>query len=848
MKKKKMYLFAFLIPTVIMLVLFVIRGIYPFGDRSFLFADMYHQYMPFFSELLHKVRGGENLNFSFNVGIGSNFLALFVYYLASPFHIFSLLVPENFLIEFMSYLIVLKIGLAGLTFYIYLQEHFRISGHHGEHCEGHCGDAASEEQCVPTGGRLAGVLFSCFYALSGFMAAYNYNIMWVDCVVLLPLIVLGLERLVKEGRCGLYCVTLALSIFTNYYISIMICIFLVLYFLFLMVTERRRLRSMGYFALYSLLAGGMAAVLLIPEVCAIVQTDFGDMEFPKKIETYFSVLDMLARHCMCVYTERGLDHWPNIYCGSAVLMLIPMYLMNRKISVREKFCRMALAGFLLLGFSTNLLNFIWHGLNYPDSLPARQSFLYIFLVLVMCYDAWRHVMDTEEQSILYGYLWAVGFFLFCEKFVEHEDFELGVKLLTLVFVSIYAILLHLYRTREDRNTLKAVAIVAVAAVIAECGVNTFVTSVGTVSRSAYLGQQEDYKKLYGMTKEREDGFYRLEKFTRKTKNDGTLTGYPTASVFSSTMNSQVMDLYKRLGMRHSKVYYGFDGATALTSAMLNVNYMFGESEKYENALYSLIGQSGDIFLYQCNAVLPFGYVAPVGFDLDPDETKKGFQLQNQMIEDLGIEGNLFQKADSEEEKDDVTFTAEEGGFYYAILTASGTGKVDYIGGSTEEESFKDLKKGSILYLGYLEREQTITLTNGDEEDTSPKIAADVYRMDTEVLGQALEMLSAQHMENVEWESDRITAELTLEQPGRVICSIPHEDGWTVRINGEEAEGVLFGGCLMAFDLEPGEYTFEMKYVPAGAWAGLAVSVVSIMLASAFLCRTFVLQRKSAHSL
>ncbi len=158
--------------------------------------------------------------------------------------------------------------------------------------------------------------------------------------------------------------------------------------------------------------------------------------------------------------------------------------------------------------------------------------------------------------------------------------------------------------------------------------------------------------------------------------------------------------------------------------------------------------------------------------------------------------------------------------------------MDCIGGSTGEEAFKDLKKGSILYLGYLEKEQTITLTNGDEDDATPKIAADIYRMDTEVLGQALEMLSAQHMENVVWESDYITANLTLEQPGRVICSIPYEDGWTVRINGEKAEGVLFGGCLMAFDLEPGEYTFEMKYVPAGARAGLAVSAVSILLFAA----------------
>ena len=796
---------SFCVPSAIMLVLFAINSIYPFGDRSFLFADLYHQYMPFFSELLHKVRAGESLYFSFNLGIGSNFLALFVYYLASPLHILSLLVPESYLVEFISYLIVFKIGFAGFTAFLYLQKHFDTKD---------CG----------------ALLFSCFYALSGFMAAYNYNIMWVDCVVLLPLIVLGLERLVKEGRCGLYCVTLALSIFTNFYISIMVCIFLVLYFIVLLVTEKHRLRSIGYFALFSLLAGGMASMLLIPEVCAILETDFGDMDFPAKVESYFSVLDMLARHCMCVTTERGLDHWPNIYCGSAVLMLVPMYLMNRRISIREKFCRLVLLGFLLLSFGTNLLDFIWHGLNYPDSLPARQSFIYILLVLVMCYEAWLHVRETDEQQILYGYLCAVGFFLFCEKFVEHEDFYLGVKLLTLVFVSIYAVLLYLYRTRpQGCRVIKIVAIVAMVAVIAECGINTYNTSVGTVSRSEYFRQESDYKALYEMTKEREEGLYRLEKFTRRTNNDGTLTGIPMASLFSSTMNSYVMDMYRLLGMRYSKVFYSFDGATAFTSALLNVKYMFGESEKYENGLYTLIGQSGDIYLYQCNASLPFGYVAPLEYDL-PDQYKDhGIRLQNQMVRDLGIHGTLFRKAKTTQSGDDILFTADKDGYYYAILTAWGTGKIEYTGGSTEKASFKDLKLGSILYLGYLEEGQTITLKNGDENDTTPKIFADVYQLNEMVLEQALELLSAQHMENVVWESDHITGDIAMEEPGRIIFTLPYEDGWTVLMNGEEREGVLFGGCLMAFDLEPGEYHFEMKYVPEGYAAGWIVSVVSIMI-------------------
>ena len=815
--EKAVLISAFLLPTALMIFLFMIKGIYPFGDRSFLSGDLYHQYMPFFSELLHKVKGGESLNFSFHTGIGSNFLALFAYYLASPFHILGLITGEAHLVEFLGYIVVIKTGLCGLTACLYFQRHFHTKD-------------------------FAVLLFSMFYAFSGFMAAYNYNIMWLDCIWVLPLILLGLERLVKEGKCTLYCLTLAFSIYTNYYLSIMICIFLVLYFAVLLITEKeKRLRSALNFGLYSLLAGGMAAVLLIPSVCAILQTDFGDAAFPKKIESYFSVLDMLARHCVCVYTERGLDHWPNIYCGSAVLMLIPMYLMNKRISIREKFCRLGLAGFLLISFSTNILNFIWHGLNYPDSLPARQSFLYIFLVLTMCYDAYHHLQEVEEQQILYGYLFGAGFCLFCEKFIDHEDFELGVKLLTLLFLSLYAVLLYLLRTKRAKQVRWGIGVVALAAVLAECGANTWDTSIGTTSRSAYLEQQEDYKALYELTRGRENSFYRVEKFTRKTKNDATLTGYPSASVFSSTLNSDVMDLYTRLGMRHSKVYYSFDGATGLTSALLNVNYMFGESDAYECGLYTRLAQSGDIVLYECNAALPFGYTAPVGFDIPDGYENQPITLQNQIVRELGVSGQLFRGMQKTAVGDDIQFTPKEGGIYYGLVTASGTGKIKCIGGSRDEETFGDLKKGCILYLGYLEKGQTITLTNGDEKDDTPKISADIYSLDESVLEEALAVLSGDCLEETDWGSDALSGRISLDESRRLILSVPYEDGWTVWINGEKAEGELFGGCLMAFDLEAGEYEIVMKYRPAGAVAGIVVTVVSI---AAFVGITVLKRRYS----
>lgn len=805
--------FAFLLPVLLMIFLFIVQGIFPFGTRSFVVSDMYHQYVPFFREFMRMVQSGESLDFSYNVGIGSNFLALYVYYLASPVHWLAFLFPTEYLMEFMSYLAVIKIGLCGLTAYIYLQKHYADRG-----------------ESIINDHRVMALMCSTFYAISGYMMAYNWNIMWLDCVILLPTVLLGLERLVRENKPWLYYIMLSLCIFTNYYISIMVCIFIVLYFVFLFLTEKTNWKAVGQFALFSLLAGGTAGILLVPEVCYILQTDFGDISFPQTLESYFSVLDMLARHCMCVSTERGLDHWPNIYCGSAVFVLLPMYVTNQKIAMKKRFGMMALACTLLIGFSTNMLNFIWHGLNYPDSLPARQSFIYIFLVLVMCFEALRYVKEMEPKHILHGFLAGAFFLLFCEKFVEHEDFETGVILLTLLFTTVYAALLYLYRTHQEEWKRYVVSLMAVALVIVELGANMVNTTVGSTIRENYLGQLDDYAGLYELTREMDDTFYRVEKFARKTKNDGTLAGYPTASVFSSTLNSYVMDMYKRLGMRHSKVYYGFDGATALTAAMLNVKYMFGEKDNFGNSLYTLLEKQGDIYLYRAEKTLPFGYVAPTGWDMNGGTTTDGIRLQNRLVKDLGIAGQLFTSVEKQVRKEKIPFTAQESGIYYGMVTASGTKKIKVTGDSMNNHTFADLKVDLIIYLGNLEAGESIELTNGDDTDSSPEISVEFFKMDEAVLNQALGVLSAQHMEEVVYNNDTLSGRVHLDSPGKLILSLPNEDSFHVTINGEEVKPDSFGNALMAFELEGGDYEIEMHYQPVGATEGIIVSCLSIAIA------------------
>ena len=329
---------AFFVPVMVLLIIFIQRGIFPFGEESFLRTDMYHQYAPFFSEFQYKLTHGGSLLYSWDVGMGVNFSALYAYYLASPLNWLLILCPKSLVIEFMTYSIVIKTGLSGLAMAWYLRKH-----------------------CHTRDFGIA--FFGIFYALSGYMAAYSWNIMWLDCIILFPLIVLGLERLVREGKGLMYCMALGLSILSNYYISIMTCIFMVLYFGALLVLDEdmnweKFIGRTFRFAVYSLLAGGLAAAVLLPEIYVLQSTASGDVSFPKTVSEYFPIFDMLARHIGNVQTETGLDHWPNLYCGVAVLMFFVLYLACSKIRAKEKVVTCTLLLFFLASFSINVLNFI----------------------------------------------------------------------------------------------------------------------------------------------------------------------------------------------------------------------------------------------------------------------------------------------------------------------------------------------------------------------------------------------------------------------------------------------------------------------------------------------------------
>lgn len=800
------YIIAFVIPLIIMTALYIAREIYPFGNNCYLRSDMYHQYAPFFSELWNKLRHGESLTYSWDIGMGTNFTALYAYYLASPSNWFIVLFPQKYMIEIMNVIIILKLCLSSLTFTYYISKHFNT------------------RKCTIA-------LFGMFYALSGFVAAYSWNIMWLDCLVLLPLIILGLERLVNENHCFLYCITLGLCIYTNYYIAIMVCISVVLYFIVLMAAYKGTRRPVIYvkkflnFAIYSLLAGGLAACLLLPEFYAFTLSASNNIEFPKKLSLYFSILNMVTRHLINVPVHLGLDHYPNIYCSVAVLLLFPLYVMDKKVDLREKIGKSALVLIFLTAFNLNIPNFIWHGFHFPNSLPCRQSFIYVFFLLAMCYEALSHLKSMTTKQ-LGGALWiAIGILLFIEQvFTVDETYDFTIVYISGAFILVYALIMLIHLKHEFK--VPVIIFIAFSLCIIECTINMDSTGIGTTSRSSYLLDYDAVKTVTQTVADDDSSFYRMDKkFGSRSNNDGAWHNYHSISTFSSTSNGAMEEFFGELGFEHSFNAYKYNGATLVTESLFSVKYAISNRILTESPLRSYYTGSDGEFIYNNNYTLPIGFMTyndPYGWEAD-SANDAGIENQNSLIKNLTGISNVFTL--TYENATDASFEVKpvKAGHLYMIVRNTSCDTVTATINSSEY-TYKDLKKGgTIIDLGYATPDDIIVISG----DTS--MNASVYTLESSRFIEAFNILNNNSLNVSEFTNNKITGTVNASKDATLICSIPYDKGWSVYIDGKKTETNNIYGALISVNVPAGEHTVTLKYMPVNFILGCIITSLCIII-------------------
>lgn len=798
------YILAFAIPAIIFLALYIARGIYPFGDSCFLRTDMYHQYAPFFAEFNDKISSFGNLSYSWNTGMGTNFTALYAYYLASPMNWFVFLFPTEATIEIMNVLIIFKLCLASCTLVWYLVKRF------------------GAKPCT-----LA--IFGTFYAMSGYVAAYNWNIMWLDLVWLLPIVILGLERLVKEDNCFLYSISLGLCIFSNYYIAIMVCITCVIYFIILMFSYGLSSGITGvckkliHFCIYSLLAGGLAACMLLPEIHALSLTASSSISFPEKLTEYFPILEMLVRHLVNVPVHMGLDHHPNIYCGIFTLLLLVLYALNRNIPLREKVGKFIILVVFLLGFNLNIPNFIWHGLHFPNSLPCRQSFIYIFFMLTMAYEAFRDIRHYNRRNVSTAFWVLFGFVLLCDQIIDGDYYNFKIFYVSGALIMVYTLLMLLYRRHKLPVAVSLFLFFAVT--IGECTMNMAITGIGTTSRVAYVSDNAAIDTLLEQTDKSDNSFYRVEKlFGRRTKNDGAWHNYKSISSFSSMANKGVGSFLKSLGFQASTNAYVSSGGTLVSYSLLNVRYFLSSKQLAASSLFKYVSDIDGMYLYENPYVLQPGFAIPATLD---DKwttlTTNGITAQNSLIESITGVRDVFKKLSTHISESYANFTPEKSGHIYGVLYGSSTEDLSFTVNSDITYTYDGLNKNYLIDFGYLTTDDSISVSS------SSSMNMDLYILDEEAFLSAINIMKETEFKINEFKDTHISGTVDIKEDSDFLFTIPYDDGWTVRVDGEKVETYDFKNALIAIHLTSGSHTITLDYKTVGFSNGMTISIISALI-------------------
>ncbi len=545
---------AFLLPAAIFLLLLWKNRILPFGETTLLFSDLDSQYIEFMAEYRRILTGEGSLFYSWNAGLGMNFLALTAYYLAGPFNFLLVLFSENQLPLAVSLITVLKLGCAGAAFARFLQLRFRGSG-------------------------IRVVLFSACYALNAWALGYAFNIMWLDALIFLPLLCAAAERLIRGERHAMAALIplFALSFLSQFYMAYMTGIFCALYFLTRMITGkaglREWLRKGLRFGICAGTAAGLSAVLLVPTFF-VLKNNMGLMgqEFPSA-SVSFPLQEILPKFFIGSF-DGIKDCLPHLYCGLPALIGLVLYFSGKGLSGREKTVSALTGIFLLCSFWFRPLDFLWHALDHPSWFPYRYAFLFCFWALIHAYQG--SAVTGSGSSFLRKC--AVLLILPPAAYFFGKDRDLSFILINLLFLAGYA-LTGCFAREKARPALLLIC-------AAELALNGMMTmdffKVSYTRLTDYQDFHEHYSALAKEVLPGEGDFYRMEKTAFRNYNDPLGIGYPGVSHFSSTASTRQAEFLKRLGFNCYATWCSYQGSTAAADALLGIRYEFGESGKTDS--------------------------------------------------------------------------------------------------------------------------------------------------------------------------------------------------------------------------------------------------------------------------
>ena len=699
-------------------------------------------------------------------------------------------------------------------------------------------------------------VFSVLYAFSGYFCSYYWNIMWLDGMVFLPLIMLGINKLVDDEKPIFYTIFLSIMLIANYFIAYMICIFTVMYFFGYLFYRygfslKKTYKKIILFILFSILAATLVSFALIPLYKALSSISATSDSFPE-LTLQFKFHELLFNHLTGVNrTVFASDELPlpNVYAGLLTFTGVILFFINKKINIRAKLLAFLILLIFVLSFNLNSLDFIWHAFHVPNDLPWRYSFIYVFIFITIGYYGILRIKDLKKSSVFASSFISLIIILLAYKF-SFKNIDFDRTIINIIFVLLY-LLIFLF-TQFKKINKKIIYALIIIFVSAECIYGIDYNWNIDHDIATFMSDKNTYEKLISETTSKDNDLYRMEKTDYLTLNDAAWYNYKGISTFTSMAYESVSKFQRKLGLSGNNInsYYYKYYNTPIYNTMFDIKYLMGSY--IENPYYSYLKTDGkvDLIKYNYSSSLLYGV----------DKKIKGYYPE---------EYNPFKN-----QSDFVSLTTNTTDIYTDVLVK------DVIGGEITPSDFKNNSNGEFNYIlddgqdsitfmldnkvnqniylyingsnvnGFEVDDKYYSITSDEyyTVDVGTKEIGDVkvkinfkdnnddgiikfyaYAIDDDKFKEFYNEINKNILKVTSYSDTLIEGDVTLKSDKVMLSTIAYDIGWKVYVDGKSVDTYKIADSYLAFDIKKGSHKIKLVYYPDGMKLGIITTFISLAI-------------------
>ena len=835
MKKKS--LVPGIIVAIIILTVYFVKKIFPFGHDFIAWGDMHAQILALYYNFYDIVYNGKSFLIDFTGGTAINLLSNFAYYIISPFTPIILLFQRSDIPQAVSLIVLGKIVLSAITCNIFLDKKF---------------DKLSN-------------FYKCFFSILYALSTYNLSLYiitgWIDVVYLFPLLLLGLDKIINQEKMGMFIFVLSLCLIFNFYIALM-CILFIFFATFIYLcfygnkNKKRVATQLGISVVLSMM---ISSIILIPTVLQISSSARMGIDI---IQAFSSK------------TGPIIDKF--IFLSSTMAMCSCMILFLKSYKKYKKEFVFLISLLSLVGISLIIepINKMLHFGSYVY-YPYRYGFI---LVLLLIIGSCMYLVKKEDNNkhFKYSNLTIYTTTIICAiliigiTYYFYPNLQQAVDRLTfssnkLAFVIIVILMIlnlvpYIIAFALGNKNSKSVYICLMINLI----VFTFTQSMIYIKidhdedklHSAY----DDMNYIYDL--ELDKNYHLKLQQENLIYNFGSVVDIPTHDFFTSLTDSNSFMSHQQLGYTSLWMDTTSIGGNYFTDFILSNKYLIS-NEKINNEFYKFSTMVNNLYLYDTTLPISKGYI--LEGEINNKYYNNSFDTTNNVYETItGLNENIidiysdFNFVNLKYENDKLSILNKEKESYMEITIPIDKEKTIYF---EVNNSYLNAEKAKIYYTFdiYVNNDLIIedcpsqygnnSINIGTyNDDVNIKIIVkkdiDAFTMKLGVLD--LEKVKKYFINNqydIDINYNRNKLEINYDSLENKVLFIPitYLDGMTAINNGSDTEMIKLFGNFIGIKVSSGENNIVISYVTPGLKIGTVLSLIGIILSVIFIkCGSYLI--------